>query len=91
MTLETREERVRLLRAGWTGRDIEKLYLILNSFEVVGVDWQEQKERETVGAVTKLACCFIPLVSMVKRPSVSFEQFGQVQHAGVLAAPEVRA
>ncbi|NJD76961.1 MAG: hypothetical protein FIB08_07690 [Candidatus Methanoperedens sp.] len=89
MMLDTREERVRLLRAGFPDSDIQKLYLILNSFQVVGVDWQEE-ERETAGAVTKLACCFTPL-QLVERPSVSFEQLGQVQHAGVLAAPGVRA
>lgn len=44
----TREERVKLLRAGFSGKQIERLYLILNSFEIVGVDWQGE-------AVTKLA------------------------------------
>ncbi len=39
--LESREERVKLLRSGFTGREIEALYVILNSFDVVGVDWQE--------------------------------------------------
>jgi hypothetical protein len=29
-------ERVRLLRAGLTGKDIEKLYLVLNGFNIVG-------------------------------------------------------
>ncbi len=47
MILETPRERVGLLRAGFTGRDIEELYVIINSFEIVGVDWD--------GAVTKLA------------------------------------
>lgn len=88
--LETSEERIKLLKAGFIGSEVEKLYLILNSFEVVGVDWQEM-ERETVGAVTKFACCFTHLVSEVKvnRSSVSFDP--SFQHADVLAAPEVRA
>lgn len=46
MILESREERVKLLQAGFTGREIEKLYLILNSFDIGGVNWQE-------GTVTK--------------------------------------
>ncbi len=37
--LETKEERVKLLRAGLTGREIETLYVILNSFEILGVNW----------------------------------------------------
>ncbi len=39
--LESREDRVKLLRCGFTGREIEALYVILNSFDVVGVNWQE--------------------------------------------------
>ncbi|VVB95297.1 Uncharacterised protein [uncultured archaeon] len=39
--LGSREERVKLLKAGFTGKDIEILYVFLNLFEVVGVDWQE--------------------------------------------------
>ncbi len=32
--LETREERVKLLKAGFSGKEVEKLYLIVNNFEV---------------------------------------------------------
>lgn len=39
--LESREERVKLLKSSFTGRDIEALYVIINSFDVVGVNWQE--------------------------------------------------
>ncbi len=35
--LETREERVQLLKAGITGKTLEKLYVIYNNFKVVGV------------------------------------------------------
>lgn len=93
MILDTREERVRLLRAGFSGIQIEALYLILNSFEVVGVDWQKV-EREAVGAATKPVCWLTPLVPLVNKP------FGVVssgilrpafQRAGVEAAPGVRA
>ncbi len=38
--LRRSEERVKLLRAGFSGKEIEALYLILNSFEIVGVNWQ---------------------------------------------------
>ncbi len=37
--LESRDERVKLLRAGVTGREIEALYVRLNDFEIVGVNW----------------------------------------------------
>ncbi len=43
--LETREERVKLLRAGVTGREIEALYVKLNGFEIVGVGWHEPTAR----------------------------------------------
>lgn len=42
--LESREERAKLLKSGFTGREIETLYVILNSFDVVGVNWQEISE-----------------------------------------------
>ncbi len=38
--LETRNERVKLLKAGFTGKEIEKLYVNLNSLDIVGVEWQ---------------------------------------------------
>ena len=34
--LETSAERVKLLKAGISGRDIEKLYIVFNSFKIVG-------------------------------------------------------
>lgn len=39
MSLEAREDRVELLKAGYTGKEIEQLYIYLNGFEVVGVNW----------------------------------------------------
>jgi len=60
MTLETMEERVKLLQAGITGREIEKLYVIFNSFEIVGVNWQD-------GAVTKPV--FFVNTSMLSYPT----------------------
>ena len=44
--LDRSEDRVKLLRAGFSGKEIEALYLVLNSFEVVGVNWQTGKEFE---------------------------------------------
>jgi len=38
--LDRSEDRVKLLRAGFSGKEIEAMYLILNSFETVGVNWQ---------------------------------------------------
>jgi hypothetical protein len=38
--LDSSEDRVKLLRAGFSGKEIEALYLVLNSFEIVGVNWQ---------------------------------------------------
>jgi len=38
--LDRSEERVRLLKAGFSGKEIEALYLVLNSFEVVDVNWR---------------------------------------------------
>jgi hypothetical protein len=38
--LDSREDRVKLLKAGFSGKEIEAMYLILNSFENVGVNWQ---------------------------------------------------
>lgn len=34
--LETSEERVRLLKAGLTGTDIERLYIVRNNIKIVG-------------------------------------------------------
>ena len=38
--LDRSEDRVKLLRAGFSGKEIEALYLVLNSFEIVNVNWQ---------------------------------------------------
>jgi len=38
--LDRSEERVKLLKAGFSGKEIEALYLVLNSFEIVGVNLQ---------------------------------------------------
>lgn len=35
MVLETTEERVRLLKAGYTGKQIETVYVEMNGFRVV--------------------------------------------------------
>jgi len=40
MVLETAGERIRLLKAGYTGREIERLYMVLNSFEIMSIHWQ---------------------------------------------------
>jgi hypothetical protein len=41
-TTVSREGRAKLLRAGFTGKEIEKIHVALNSFEVEGVNWQDQ-------------------------------------------------
>lgn len=42
MILSTPEVRVKLLRAGFIGKEIEQLYVNLNSFELVIVDWDDE-------------------------------------------------
>lgn len=39
--LETREERIKLLKSGFTGNQVEALFFVLNRFEAMGVDWDE--------------------------------------------------
>ncbi|VVB50588.1 Uncharacterised protein [uncultured archaeon] len=41
--LESRNERVKLLKKGFSGKQIEMLYVILNSLDVVSVDWQDNE------------------------------------------------
>ncbi len=38
--LDRSEERVRLLKAGFSGKEIEALYLVLNSIEIMDVNWR---------------------------------------------------
>jgi len=40
--LISREERVSLLKAGFTGKDIESEYLRRNGIVVIGVNWQDR-------------------------------------------------
>jgi len=40
--LVSREERVALLKAGYTGKEIEFEYLRRNYFVVIGVNWQDR-------------------------------------------------
>ena len=35
--LETREERVKLLKQGYYGKDIEKMYIQLNGFKMINI------------------------------------------------------
>jgi len=39
--LESREERVALLKTGYSGKDIESLYIKLNGIVVTDVNWQK--------------------------------------------------
>lgn len=39
--LESRQERIALLKTGFSGKDIESLYLKLNSIVIIDVNWQE--------------------------------------------------
>jgi len=39
--LESREERVALLRTGFSGKDIESLYIKLNGFVIIDVNWHK--------------------------------------------------
>ena len=39
--LESREERVALLKTGFSGKDIELLYLKLNGIVITDVNWRE--------------------------------------------------
>ena len=41
LSLGSREERASLLKAGFTGKDIELEYLRLNGIVVIGINWQE--------------------------------------------------
>lgn len=45
--LESMNERANLLRAGFTGKEIEALYVLLNRFEIVGVNWHEPADAKT--------------------------------------------
>lgn len=38
-SLESREERATLLKAGFKGKEIESLYLHLNDIKIIGVNW----------------------------------------------------
>ncbi len=39
--LESRQERIALLKTGFSGKDIESLYLKLNNIVIIDVNWQE--------------------------------------------------
>jgi hypothetical protein len=43
LALASREERAALLKAGFTGQDIESQYLRLNGIIVIGVAWKDLK------------------------------------------------
>ncbi|MCX9012560.1 MAG: hypothetical protein OIN66_15765 [Candidatus Methanoperedens sp.] len=40
MYLKTSDERKKLLKAGFTEKEIENLYIMLNNFIFLNVDWQ---------------------------------------------------
>ncbi len=41
LMLESREERIALLKTGFSGKDIESLYLKLNGIIVIDVNWKD--------------------------------------------------
>lgn len=41
--LKSKRERAKLLRSGFTGKQIETLYVILNSVEIVGINWLDSR------------------------------------------------
>lgn len=45
--LETSEQRIRLLKSGFTGSQVEALYFILNGLESVKVDWDDAATKRT--------------------------------------------
>jgi hypothetical protein len=47
MILETRDDRIKLLKAGFTGKQIEALFFVVNHFEAVGVAWQDEERDKT--------------------------------------------
>ncbi len=44
-SLKTREERASLLKAGFTGRDIESEYIKRNGIVVIDIDWQDLNSK----------------------------------------------
>ncbi len=44
--LETSQERVELLKAGFKGKEIEKLYLIYNGFTIINIPIHQEAEPE---------------------------------------------
>ncbi len=44
-SLGSREERVALLKAGFTGKDIESEYLRRNRIVIIGINWQDLKSK----------------------------------------------
>lgn len=42
MNLETSAERIRLMKAGLKGKQIEQLYVQKNNITIIGVNWQEK-------------------------------------------------
>jgi hypothetical protein len=43
--LLSREERVALLKTGFTGKDIESEYLRLNGIIIIGINWQDLNSK----------------------------------------------
>ncbi|HWR26475.1 MAG TPA: hypothetical protein VN316_01215 [candidate division Zixibacteria bacterium] len=43
--LASREERVALLKAGFTGKDIESEYIRRNRIVIIGINWQDLRSN----------------------------------------------
>jgi len=41
MCLKTSDQRKKLLKSGFTGNEIENLYIMLNNFIFLEIDWQK--------------------------------------------------
>lgn len=50
--LETAQERIQLLKAGITGKQIEELYIFSNNFKVVGNQRALEKNENNIPIIT---------------------------------------
>ena len=58
--LETAKERIKLLKAGITGNQIEELYIIYNNIKVVGNQRPVEKFVETKSMINLVGASYVP-------------------------------
>ena len=64
MILQTSEDRIKLLKSGFTGDQVEALYIDLNHFEMLQINWDDAATNRT----RRIRTTLLPSMNLIFLP-----------------------